>query len=260
VRLANVLVTGTLFTAVIAEGAYIIKTHRQMEALTTQVQQLAAEGADEPSGRELSRQGGWVGDRPTAGAPGKPARLPPPRFATTSAPAPSGPSGSTSGLALPAALDTPEARDQLRQFVAAELQRERDDFRQQQQQAREDEARRRLDEAIKTLGLSSEDGKRLTDVVTKAQDQRRELRDKIQSGQLARADVGKEMNALRVETDKQIRSIVGDDKAQKFQELQRQNRGPGPGGPGFGGPGFGGPGFGGPGFGGPGGPPAGPPP
>jgi hypothetical protein len=240
VRTANLLVTGSLFVAVIAEGAYIIKTNRRMEALTNQVQQLAAEAvADEPASRDLGRTGGngWGADRP--GPNPAPARLPPPRFNTTTptaaAPAGSAPAG---GPALPPALDTPEARQQLRAFVAAELQRERDDWRQQQQQARDEEAQRRLDATIKALGLNADEGKRLTDAVTKSQEQRRQLRDKVQSGQLARADVAKEFTTLREQTDKEIRAAIGDEKAQKFQEMQRQNRGPGgPGGPrGFGGP------------------------
>ena len=45
-RLANAVVTGTLFVAVMAEGAYIVKTHRQIEKLTTQVEQLAADSVD----------------------------------------------------------------------------------------------------------------------------------------------------------------------------------------------------------------------
>jgi hypothetical protein len=227
VRIANTLVTALLSTAVIAEGAYIIKTHRQMDALSAQVQQLAAEAADAPAA-DLPRLGARVGDRPTGG----PARLPPPRFTTAAAQAYTAPAAGTPGApALPPALDTPEAREQLRQFVAAELAHEREDWRQRQQQARDEEAQRRLEAAIKTLGLNGSEAQKLTEVVTNAQEQRRALRDKIQAGQIARTDVPKEMMALRDQTDKQLRDVLGDEKAQKFQELQRQNGGPGPGGP-----------------------------
>jgi hypothetical protein len=232
VRLANALVTGTLFVAVAAEGAYILKTHRQIDALTAQVQQLAADAEEEPA-RESPRAL-WVGQRPTSGnTGGTTARLPPPRFnapSTFTAP----PAGAP---ALPPALDTPEARDQLKQFVAAELQRQRDDWRQQQQQQREEDQRRRLENAIKTLGLNDSDGKKLTDIVTQSQEQRRDLRDKIQSGQLTRDQIPQAMSALRDQTDKQIRALIGDDKAQQFQQTQRQQGGRGGG---FGGP-FGGP-------------------
>jgi hypothetical protein len=246
VRLANALVTGTLFVAVAAEGAYILKTHRQIDALTTQVQQLAADAEDEPAARDPQRP--WVGQRPTSNG-GTAARLPPPRFNAppsftvgASAPLPAG------APALPPGLDTPEAREQLKQFVAAELQHQRDDWRQQQQQQREEDQRRRLDSAIKALALSDSDGKKLTDIVSQAQDQRRDLREKIQSGQIPRDQIPQAMSALRDQTDKQVKALLGDDKAQQFQQLQRPQRGPG--GAGFGG-GFGGP---------PGGWAAGPPP
>lgn len=235
-RLANVLVSGTLFAAVIAEGAYIIKTHRRMDQLAAQVQQLAAEAVDEEPVRERdTTRSPWVGQRPTTAPGTQAAHLPPPRFNTPSytAPAPSG------GPALPPVLDTPEAREQLRQFVASEMQHQRDDWRQQQQQQRDEDQRRRLEGAIKTLGLNAEDGKKLTDIVTQSQDQRRDLREKIQSGQIPREQIPQAMSALRDQTDKQIRALIGDDKAQQFQQMQRPFRAPGN----FGGGGPGGPGF-----------------
>lgn len=237
-RLTNALVTGTLFVAVAAEGAYIVKTHRQMDALAAQVQQMAAEAEEEPAARETPRMP-WVGQRPTIGTTpgGTTARLPPPRFNTPPPSAAPGSAPVAGAPTLPPALDNPEAREQLRQFVAAELQHQREDWRQQQQQQREEDQRRRLEGAIKTLGLSDSDGKKLTDIVTQAQDQRRDLREKIQSGQIPREQIPQAMTALRDQTDKQVRALIGDDKAQQFQQLQRQNRG-GPGGPGgpFGGP------------------------
>jgi hypothetical protein len=234
VRLANALVTGTLFVAVAAEGAYIVKTHRQIDALTTQVQQLAADAEEEPSSGRDPARAPWVGQRPTSAGGGL-GRLPPPRFNTPPATTPTSSAPPPAGApVLPPALDTPEAREQLRQFVAAELQHQRDDWRQQQQQQREDDQRRRLETAVKTLGLNEADGKKLTDIVTQAQDQRRDLREKIQSGQIPRDQIPQAMSTLRDQTDKQIRAVIGDDKAQQFQQMQRPNRGPGGGG--FGGP------------------------
>jgi hypothetical protein len=242
VRLANALVTGTLFVAVMAEGAYIVKTHRQIEKLTTQVEQLAADSVDDVTPREQGRSSAGVGQRPTTTAAAAAGRLPPPRF---NAPPPSfnAPPAAPGAAPLPPALDTPEAREQLRNFVAAEMQTQREAWRQQQIEGRDEENRRRLDNAIKTLGLSESDGRKLTDIVTQSQSQREAMREKIQSGQIPREQVAQSIMALRDSTNKQIQALVGDEKAQKFQELQRQNRGPG-GPPGLGGGrgGFGGPG------------------
>src|SRR4051812_5248400 len=107
-RLVNALVTGTLFVSVLAEGAYIIRTHKQLETLSAQVAQLSAEAADEPVGRELPRGvAGWVGARPTAGPTPTAGRLAPPRFNPGAPDSSGGSNGAPAGL--PAVLDTPEA-------------------------------------------------------------------------------------------------------------------------------------------------------
>jgi hypothetical protein len=241
-RLVNVLVTGTLFAAVLAEGAYIIRTHKQLETLSAQVQQLSAEAADEPLPRDLPRSAGsWVGARPTGGALPTAAHLPPPRFTSSAAADPAG-----SPASLPPGLDTPEARQQLRQFVALELEHQRDQWRDQQQQARQEQMQRRLETAMKTLGLTPDETLRLGQVMAKSDDARRDLRERIQSGQIPRTEIPAQMTALRQQTDKQIQEVIGDEKAQKFQDLTRQDRRPGGGFPG-GGPGAGGGFFGGPG-------------
>jgi hypothetical protein len=248
VRIANTLVTGVLFTAVVGEGAYIIKTQRQVTALTSQVQQLTGEAAGDDESPVATRSGGgssWVGESRTAPA-NAPSRLPVPRF--NPAPpeaAPSGPGTTSAGTTpLPPVLDTPEARTQLRNFVAAELQAQRENMREQARQARDEEIQRRMENTFKTLGISPEQGAKVTQVLAQGDESRRQVREKVQSGQLTRADVGKELQTLRESTDKQLREVLGEEKAQKFQEMQRQGGGWGRGGGGPGGPG--GPFFGGP--------------
>jgi hypothetical protein len=244
------LVSAVLAAAVIAQAAYIAKTRRQMDVLYDQVQQLAAESASdgEPVAAAPERRRGFS-------PPGRaaPARLPPPRFAP---PPPSFTSGGSppGAIPLPPALDSPEARDQLRQFVAAELQRERDEQRDRMQKRWEEDQQRRMDSMVKALGLNPDESKRLTEVMTASQTARRELRDKIQSGDVTRADIGPQMAALRAKTDQDLKQVLGDDRMQKFQELQRQDRGGGGGGWGPGGGRGRGPGGGFPGGGG--GPPA----
>jgi hypothetical protein len=246
-NMVGMLVTGVLSVAVIAEGAYIVKTNRQMSALTEQVQQLAAESVLEEAPRRAEPRPFRVGEGPTAATPTA-NRPPPPRFVTPPsagspafAPAPS-PPASGGALPLPPVLDTPEARQQLRGFIAAELEREREGRREEMRANREQDMQRRMEATIKALDLSPDVGKRLAEVMTQTQDARRDFREKVQAGQIQRGDVPRELAAMREQSEKQIRALIGDDKMQKFQELQRQNnRGPAPGGWGFGGPGAGGP-------------------
>jgi hypothetical protein len=220
-----------------------------MDALADQVQQLAAESPaelDPASGPSAGRSRGW--DSGSAGTrPGEPrGRMPPPHFAP--APIAAAPAAPPPGaLPLPPAIDSPEARDQLRAFVAAELQRERDDQRERNRQRFEDDQQRRTDALVKSLGLNADDGRKLTDTLAAAQAARRDLRDKMQSGEITRAEIGTQWAALGEKTNEQVRQVIGDDKMQKFQEAQRQNGGGlGPGGGRGRGPGGGAPGAGGP--------------
>jgi hypothetical protein len=228
VRSANLIVTAALSAAVIGEGAYIIKTQRKVETLSDQVQQLVAEsfGQEGSAGSEERPSRSFTAPALRAGQPGAPNRLPPPKFASAPTPLPP-PTGTTSQVPLPPGLDNPEAREQLRAFVASELQRERDEQRDRFRQQRDEAMQRRLEETIKTLGLNADEGKRLTDALAAQRAAREELRNKIQAGQIAGQEMGKQFTALREQTDEQVRQILGDDKMKKFQELQRQNRGPG---------------------------------
>jgi hypothetical protein len=219
VRIAGILFSAVLAAAVIAQGAYINKTRKQMDALYDQVQQLAAEStSDGETPVDRSARGVGGGGRP---APATAIRLPVPRFVPGPAPSSPAPAGA---LPLPPTLDSQEARDQLRQFVAAELQRERDEQRDRFRQRFEEDQQRRREAMVKALGLNDEQGKKLTDVLTAAQNARRDMRDKIQSGAISRADIGKQMTALRESTDQQVRQVIGDDHMQKYQELQRQDQ------------------------------------
>jgi hypothetical protein len=223
VRIVGILGFGLLSAAVVAEGAYIVKTRRQMTVLSEQVQELASEVSEAPAsgGRPAAAWTRPVGTSPAGdegdpGAAGGAARLPPPRFVP--APEPQAP------VALPAAFDNPQAREQLRQFIAAELERERQERRDREQQRREQERQERLQATIKSLGLNEPEAKRFREALAQADTARQELRQKIEGGQLQRQDIGREFQALRQRTDEQLKQAIGEDRMKKLQEMQRQDR------------------------------------
>jgi hypothetical protein len=257
VRLVSLLVMGVLSVAVIAEGAYLARTRHRVEALEAQLQQaqegmpIGRDDGDSPGSSRSGLSGGDEG-RPRGPAGGGPARMPLPRFV---------PAPSAKEVPLPAMLENPESREKLRAFVAAELQRERDEARDQARQRRDEQQQQRLNNMAKALALNEAEARKFTDIFTASQNARQELRQKIEAGQIQRADLGKEFQSLQAKTNEDLKSLLGDDRMKKLQELQRQDRRGGWGGPGGpGGPGGGGPGRGG--WGGPGGPPGGgaPPP
>ncbi|HEY0706249.1 MAG TPA: hypothetical protein VGG33_05595, partial [Polyangia bacterium] len=125
-NLAGILVGGGLVVAVVAEGAYIVHTRSEVEALSAKLEALESAGrsrsSEDEGAREGQRRRASDDDRAfdtTAARPSMP--RPVPRFVTEpEAPAETGtPTPSGDPLPLPPALSSPEAREQLRQFVLA---------------------------------------------------------------------------------------------------------------------------------------------
>jgi hypothetical protein len=220
VRLVGILVIGILAVTVVAQGAFLFKTRKQVAALSDQVQQMAAESALDDRPLPESRERLPVNARPL-GAP--PPRFTPPPPAQPTAPA-------------VAALTTPEAREQVHQMVLEAMDRAREDNLARMRERREQDQMRRIDDVVKAMKLNTDDSQRLSQVLTAAQQARRDLRDKMTTGEVSRADAAQQMAALRAQTDEQLNKLLGDDGRRKLEETQRQVGGFGPGG-GGGGPG-----------------------
>jgi hypothetical protein len=161
-RLVGIVVVATLSAALIAQG-------RTSSTPT----------ARWPPCRRVSRR--WRQSRRAAGAPaprrpGKPAastrdsgdgepgerrRLPPPKLivpppgADNSGAAPPKFRANGEGPGLPPALDNPEAREQMRQFVLSTLDQQRQEQRDRMEQRRDDMMKERRDRQAKELGLSA---------------------------------------------------------------------------------------------------------
>lgn len=237
VRLIGSIVTAALGIAVIAQAAYLVKMGRRIEALEAEVVELSAAANDvaprplpmatRPADGEPARAGApVVGDRPT---------LPLPRF-VPGAPEPTATAPVGNGPALPPVLDTPEAREQLRQFIGAEMMRERAERRQRDDDRRREEQQQRIESMAKTLQLNPDETRRFTDVFARAQTARDELRARVEAGQVPGTDVGREFAALRSKTNEELRQLLGDERANKLRDMQREQRrwgggrGPGEGG------------------------------
>lgn len=250
-RLIAILVTGVLAIAVIAEGAYIFSTRGRLQELERRLEAVAEERESVPvvvSGRrrELTRESE---DDVGAGRP-SPAAASPPRFTPppASAPVPGDPGNP---LPLPAGLDSAEAREQLRQFVLAQLERERQEARSRQDERRIERETRWREQTAKQLGLSQQETEKFNQILNNTQAKREALEARIQSGELDGAGIRSAMVGLREEAGRELRGLLGEERATKYEELRRSEGRGGPGGGGFGRLGrFGGPG---------GGPPGGPP-
>jgi hypothetical protein len=233
-RMVFMFVVAVLGVAVVAEGAYIVRTRSQMETLSERVALLTSERESNAMAPPRFLPGDDQGEpeergpRPTATAGLPPPRLVLPRPAHTGAAAPP-PSGDP--LPMPAGLDSPESREQLRQFILAQLERERQEAQQRVDQRREDRERQRNDQIAKTLGLSTSESERFQQLTAASQQARQDLRARIQAGEVRGDAIRTEMQALRTKSNDDLRSLLGDDRMQKLEDLRRQDGG---GGRGFG--------------------------
>lgn len=220
-RVLSHVISAALAVGLIAESAYLVKSRREVKALTEQVHQLSAELlvadlAPPPPPRTPERAA------PPERAPRAPAASAPPRFVTAPVTAPSGvPPG---GPALPAALDTPEGREELRRAVATEVEREREEQVARLQAEWQEQRRQRLRTIVRALALDGEGERRLAEIVTAGQEARRELFYKFESGGMTRGEMTTQLASLRAHDDQQLRQALGDDGIKRFRELERQER------------------------------------
>ena len=245
-RLIGIVVGAALGLAVVAEGAYIVRTRSQLAAVTEKLDSLTTQrdSAMASVGRGFGseaglREGGMDeadGDEERAAR-----RLPPPRLVA----APQGgsaapPPRSDDPLPLPPAIDSPQAREQLRQFVLAQLERERQEAQVRQEERRQQRETERRDRMAKELGLSPGETEKFNQIFNDAQAARDKFRDQIEAGQFPRDQARQTMMTMRQENEQKLRGLLGDERMKKYETM----RGPPGGGPGGGRGWAGGQGFG----------------
>ena len=80
----------------------------------------------------------------------------------------------------------PQAREQLRQFVLAQLERERQEAQVRQDERRQQRESERRDRMAKELGLSPSETEKFNQILNDAQAAREKFRDQIEAGQIPR--------------------------------------------------------------------------
>jgi hypothetical protein len=149
------------------------------------------------------------------------AAVPPPR---RRAPAPAAPDEAP----LPESIASPEAREQLRHFVASEMRRAQLDQREARMSRREERELEAVDRATKALGLSADEAKKLGDITGALQTARRELLEQVRGGGKTQAEIGPLVAAARTTAEKELRALLGEERFAKYEELRRVDGSPPP--------------------------------
>ena len=234
-RLIGMIVSGSLAMAVVAEGAYIVHTRRQVAPPVRQAGRHRQRGRGPAERARRARCHAALHSRRDAGR--TPAGRGRPGAAAPTAgdlrrPWPRHPrhSESDNPLPLPPAIDTPEAREQLRRFVLAQLEQERQEGRQRQEQMRNEREQQRRERMAKDLGLSRPGDRKVQpdhdpDPVRPG----RPCATGSSRDRLRARTSGTSLRPCATRAQKQMRSLLGDDRMKKFEEMRGRMGRPGAG-------------------------------
>lgn len=247
-RIVGIFVGAALFIAVLGEGVYIFKQQRRLDELSAKLSSLQEESGARPS----SDYARWAGsdDYPETGPGPAPRgeRLPPPEFvpvleALSAAAHEAGglaniAASQDASLPLPPALSSPEARQQLRNFIHAQIHQLRQADEQQRAERRAETEERDRAALAERLGLSGRDAERFNAVTAEAQRRRRELMEQARRGELDRVQLRDQLRELYTSTSGELRGLLGEERFTQYQDLRggpwargRSGEGPPPRGP-----------------------------
>jgi uncharacterized coiled-coil protein SlyX len=230
-RLFAIFLGFGLFAGVVAEGAYIIKQQRQLAGLTEKLNAIQENAAE----AERERDGTWRADpsRPSVrederlNNPNLPPDFLPALEALGDAVNEAGGLGAIvasqeGDLPLPPVLASAEAREQLRNFINAQMgaqQKVREEERQKRSAERVNEVR---EELTAKLALAPADAEKFNGLISATQEKRRELFDAIREGKIDRDQLRDQMREMYQKSGDDMRKLLGEQKFGQFEELRTQ--------------------------------------
>ncbi len=209
-RVVSVLLS---FLALLATGVLsvsVVKLRRELRATRAELGTL----------RESCQEGsGFLGDDglpPAVDRAERPApapRLAPAVLAPVPAPAP----------ASGAALASPEAKAEVKRLVAEQLA----DEQRQRAAVREQREIQRHERMAAELGLGPSEQDRFVAVLTAMQAEWRQIRAQERAGEKTMAELRPQLAAVQQKADQELRSLLGEERMQKYQSMRGSQRGPG---------------------------------
>lgn len=218
-RMIGTLTVAALVVAFAVQTAVLVKTRSRLGDLEAKLLSAGGDGSSSAQGDD-----GDQAAEPSMGSR-RDGRRPPPEFVAAmealgaAAAAPT--TASNEPLPLPPALSTPEAREQLKNYIGAVMNQQREEERDRARQQRDQIDKRNRERAAEQLGLNSQEAQKFDQILAGMNQARQDLFGRIQSGQLSRADVGQQMGELRQKTDAELKQVLGDDRFAKYQDVQR---------------------------------------
>lgn len=214
-RTLGILTIFGLSVVAIAEGAYLIKLSRRVEALDHRYQN----GAVEPPSLAAAAQSA---PRLASAPKGREAEAP--RMAPVAFAAPPPAPGNTAALTLREALSTPDGREQLR--AALDLMKEEDRRGKMIQKAGgwEEKDQKWKDKLTKFASLQPEEQTKIDALIGQAAQARTQILSDMQFGLKSAKDADREIKDAQGKAEKEVRAILGDKRLKDMKDAERQQR------------------------------------
>jgi hypothetical protein len=212
VRIVAMVAVFLLAVATIVEGAIIVRLSRRVDALAEKAPVRPAEviapsraptpapkASPELAARSLPRL--TVAPEPTPEAPGGPATA-----------------------VLGEALATPEGRQHLKAAMEVLREEERKERLVRSTERALEREQRRRENLTRLLVLPPDEQNKINQFYLTLQTGRQRVIEEMRAGVKNAEQADDEIDTLEDETDRQVRSLLGEQRMQKFRELSRANR------------------------------------
>jgi hypothetical protein len=217
-RIFGIVAIFVLAVVAIVEGAALVRLSSRLDAV--------AQGAGSPSGdtpADTMRQPPSLAR--AASDPATTLRPPVPRLApVAAAPSPAAaPPGSPTAV-LGDALATPEGRQHLK--VAMEALREQDRQERLVKNAERDVEReqRQRERMARVLGLNSDEQNKIGHLYTTLQSGRQRVLEEMRVGSKTAEQADDEIDNLEDETQRTVRTLIGEERMRKLRDAERNER------------------------------------
>jgi hypothetical protein len=218
-RILGIVAIFVLAVVAIVEGAALVRLSSRLDSVA---QQAGAGGPADDPGFDTTRRPSLAR---ASSEPAAPARPPVPRLTPAAAapPAPAAPPGSPTAV-LGEALGTPEGRQHLKAAMETLREQERQDRMVRNAERDVEREQRQRERMARVLGLNSDEQNKLGHLYTTLQSGRRRVLEEMRVGGKTSEQADDEIDAMEDEAQRNVRTLLGEDRMRKLREAERGER------------------------------------
>jgi hypothetical protein len=220
-RIIGIVAVFVLAIAAVVEGAALVRLSGRLDSLA-QGGSLAADPSSEDMSRRLPPVRAIDDQAAAAGRPPVP-RLAPAIAVPAAAPTAAAPPGSPPAV-LREALATPEGRQHLKAALETLREQERQERLVRNAERDVEREQRQRERMARLLGLGIDEQNRIGHLYTTLQSARQRVLEDMRVGGKSAEQADDEIDALEDEAQRNVRTLLGEDRVRKLREAERGER------------------------------------